>query len=1121
MEEKYFKINNIVGWLIWAIATAVYLVTIEPTASFWDCGEFISAAYKLQIGHPPGAPFWMIVARVFGLFATDVEGVAAMVNAFSGLCSSFSILFLFWSITAIAKKMAMKSGEMTMSKTIAIMGSGVVGGLAYTFSDSFWFSAVEAEVYAASSFFTAAVFWLILKWEANADKPFADRYLIFLAYLMGLSIGVHILNLLAIPAIVYVYYFKRFKVTPKGFVYAGILSVALLGIIQQGVISYSVKLATKFELFFVNSMGMPFNSGMWIYFVLLLAGLSYGIWWSAKAKKPNIQNALMGVLVILIGYSSFALIVVRSAANPPMDENNPENILSLLPYLNREQYGDRPLLQGQSFTSTLDAEKPYVDGSPVYYKPENSDKDEYKVADDRKNSTPNYDEKTTMYFPRMYSSQGHHARAYRTWSNFEGRKVRVKKIEGGRVVRDIVRVPTFGENWRFFVDYQIMFSYWRYFMWNFAGRQNDIQGHGKAGGSDQLLHGNWISGLDFIDSPRLGDQNTLPDSLKDNPARNTFFMLPLLLGLIGMIYSFARSPKDAFVVFLMFFMTGIAVIIYLNPTPFQPRERDYAYAGSFYAFAVWIGLGVYAIYHYLTNTSMEKEVSGEDTKKASFSILPQALEDKLMAIGRYEIGVFGALLIVAGILNNFTGNEGIDMAFLYAGGVISGTLVVTYFLGKVVTNNNVKAFLALLICLPVPLIMGAEGWDDHSRADKYTARDFARNYLDSCEPNAIIFTNGDNDTFPLWFVQEVEGYRTDVRVVNLSLLNTDWYIDQMKRAAYESDALPITFTQDQYRQGTRDYVYVQDKFDSPQPVGEMIDFVKSDNINTKLRMSNKQYLDYLPSDEMSLKIDLDHVLENGTVLPELKNQIDSVMTWSVGNGAVLKAKLMILDMLAHNNWKRPIYFAITVGDDHYMNLEEYFQLEGLAYRVTPVKHEQGGRGETGWVHVDKMYDNLMNNFQWGNMNVEGVYLEEQTQRMCMNFRNNFSRLAKELIRQKGDKERAEKLIDKCLEVMPPNKVPLNIFGAYLADAYYLAGAEEKGDTLLKEVVNKYYEELKWYLTQENDKRELLSQEISRANQVIMTAGYFAAQYGRKEMEAFVNGIQEDLTQNYGNVRPRR
>jgi hypothetical protein len=1043
-----------------------------------------------------------------------------MVNVFSGLCSSFSILFLFWSITAIAKKMAVKSGPLNSAKVIGIMGSGIVGGLAYTFSDSFWFSAVEAEVYAASSFFTAIVFWLILKWEANADKPFADRYLIFVAYLMGLSIGVHILNLLAIPAIVYVYYFKRFQTTRKGFIYAGILSVALLGIIQQGVISYSVELATKFELFFVNSMGMPFDSGMWIYFILLLIGLSFAIWWSAKNRKPNLQNGIMGILVILIGYSSFALIVIRSAADPPMDENNPDNILSLLPYLNREQYGSRPLLKGQTFNAELDIDEPYVDGKPTYYRSEEGGKDKYLVADDGKNSVPNYNEKTCMYFPRMYSNQGHHIRAYKIWSDFEGKKVRIKVNEGGRAVTKIVKVPTFMENWRFFIDYQIMFSYWRYFMWNFAGRQNDIQGHGKAGGSDMLLHGNWISGIDFIDSPRLGDQSALPDSLKNNPGRNAFFLLPLILGLIGMIYSFARSPKDAFVVFLMFFMTGVAVIIYLSPTPFQPRERDYAYAGSFYAFAIWIGLGVYAIYHYLTNTSMEKDGESQETSKARrLGVIPQNLEEKLLNIGRLEIGVFGALLMVAGILNFLTSNKGIANAFFYSGAVVIGVLVFTYFVGKIIQNNALKAMLAFLICIPIPLLMGAEGWDDHSRANKYTARDFARNYLDSCEPNAIIFTNGDNDTFPLWFVQEVEGYRTDVRVVNLSLLNTDWYIDQQVRAAYESAPLPISFTQDQYRQGTRDYVYVQDRFDSPQPLEQMMEFVKSDDVSTKLRMSNSTYLDYLPSDQLSLKIDKEHVINNGTVLPELANQVDSVMTWSVGNGVVMKAKLMILDMLANNNWERPMYFAITVGDDHYMNLEEYFQLEGLAYRITPVKHETN-KAETGWVHVDKMYDNMMNNFQWGNMKEDGVYLEEQTQRMCMNFRNNFARLAQELIRQKGDKERAEKLLDKCMEVMPPNKVPLNFFSLYVADAYYMAGAMEKGDDLLQDVADKFYKELIWYNSQDSDKREILQQEISRANQAMMTATFFASKYQRKEVEEAIKKLQEDLV-NYGNVPPRQ
>ncbi len=614
MDNKYKFYNNISGWLVWLFATIIFVMTIEPTASFWDCGEFIASGFKLQVGHPPGAPLWLMIARLFSLFAGEnVENVAYMVNIFSALCSSFSILFLFWTITGLAKKMAVKSGEFTTGKIVAILGSGLIGATAYTFSDSFWFSAVEAEVYAASSFTTALVFWLLVKWEANAEDRFADRFLILVAYVMGLSIGVHILNLLALPALVYIYYFKRFKTTRKGLVVAGVLSVALLGIIQFGIISLMVQLATKFEVFFTNSIGLPYNSGMWIYFLLIGSGIVFGISKATKKNLPNLQNAIYAVLVILIGYSSFAMIVIRSAANPPMDENNPENIVNLLPYLNREQYGDRPLAFGQSFSSQLDITEPYADGNPVYYKPEGAKKDKYEIADHRKNHTPQYDKKSCMFFPRMYSAQAHHKRSYKVWSNFKGKKVTVKVNVGGRARNKKIKIPTFGENMQFFVSYQINFMYWRYFMWNFTGRQNDIQGHGI--GKDKVLQGNWISGIGAIDDAHVGTQSDKPDTIKKSPGRNTFYFLPFILGLIGMVFHFSRNWKDALVVMLLFIMTGLAIVVYLNQTPYQPRERDYAYAGSFYAFAIWIGLGVQAIFHMMSKrTKEDDELSSVQSK---------------------------------------------------------------------------------------------------------------------------------------------------------------------------------------------------------------------------------------------------------------------------------------------------------------------------------------------------------------------------------------------------------------------------------------------------------------------------------------------------------------------------
>ncbi len=1177
MEKKYSFLNNTTGWIVWLIATIVYILTIEASASFWDCGEFIASATGLQVGHPPGAPLWSMKARMFavlGEYFGDRESIAYAVNIFSALCSSFTILFLFWSITALGKKITLKSGELTSAHTWGIMFSGVVGALAFTFSDSFWFSAVEAEVYAASSLYTAAVFWLALKWDANAHKSHADRYLILIAYLMGLSIGVHILNLLVIPAIVYIYYFNKNKATLKGFFITGVVGVAILGVVQQVVISYSVEFATVFELKFVNDFGLGFDTGMWFYFLLIAAILVGGIVYSKKKGYADLQKAFLGVMVILIGYSSFAMIVVRSAANPPMDENNPENILTLLPYLNREQYGDRPLMFGQTFESVQDYKEPYTSGTPVYYRPEKTefgyytgvkvrkvkndwivfqtdDKKlegfepgdriininesginprtegeefdlielgkfenetslhiEYKrggkvkkedfqiakyfIADKREKHKPKYNEKTCMYFPRMYSTQGHHVNAYKVWADYDdeperdskGRVLTVKELDGrGGTKKVPLVVPSQGENFTFFMNYQFNFMYWRYFMWNFAGRQNDIQGHGLARPSDAVLHGNWLSGVSFVDDAHLGDQSTLPASLKENPGRNEFFFLPLILGIIGMVFQFARHREDAWVVLLLFLMTGVAIIIYLNQTPYQPRERDYAYAGSFYAFAIWIGLGVQALYSFMLGTNKsEAEITNETGKSG--------IEAKLMALGIYEISLTALGFIIIGIVSSaiFENALVFGLSCVFIGLIITAYVVLSAVVGKVLKNQNGKAIFALLITGFIPVIMAAEGWDDHDRSDKYTARDFAKNYLDSCEKNAIIFTNGDNDTFPLWYVQEVEGYRTDVRVINLSLLNTDWYIDQAKRKAYDGEPVPFSMEQDQYRQGTRDYVYVQEKWaDGYHDLRKVMDFVKSDASSTKIPMSSGITMDYLPTSKFSVPVDSSTVLQNGTVLPEFANQIPDKMEWSIGRGAVLKAKLMILDLLAHNNWERPVYFAITVGNDHYMNLEDYFQLEGLAYRVTPIKHDN--KGGTGWINIEKMYDNLVNKFQWGNMEKEGVYMGEQVQRMSTNYRNNFARLARELT-MRGDTVRAIKTLDRCMEIMPPNKIPMQYYSVYLADAYYQAGGAEKGNEVMEIIINRYTSELEWYIAQDGIVARRLSGEVEKGLQALKTAEYF-------------------------------
>lgn len=988
----HFKLlNNLTGWATWAIATLVYLLTIEPTASFWDCGEFIATAYKLEVGHPPGAPVFMLIGRMFTLFAGP-ETAAVMVNILSALCSSFTILFLFWSITALTRKLLSENGVLSTTATYVVLGSGLVGGLAYTFSDSFWFSAVEGEVYAMSSLFTAAVFWAILKWEQVANEPHNERWLVLIAFLMGLSIGVHLLNLLAIPAIVFVYYFKKYEPTRNGIIIASGVSIAILGFVQYGIIPGAVKIAALFERIFVNSFGMSFNSGLYVYALVVIAALAYAIYYTQQKKKVLLHVATLCLTVIMIGYSAFTIILVRSSANPPMDENNPENIFNLLSYLNREQYGDRPLLFGQYFNTPLDRNEPYVDGTPVYFQDKQSGK--YIISDDKKQSVPNYDKQLSTVFPRMWSPQSNHIQEYKIWSDYKGNPVTVIGPSGKA---ETIYKPTFGENLSFFFKYQIGHMYWRYFMWNFVGRQNDEQGHGE------ITKGNWISGVPFIDSIRLGQQNKLPKSITENPGHNKFYFLPLLLGMIGMFFQWEKDKKDFSIVMLLFFFTGIAIVIYLNQYPLQPRERDYAFAGSFYAYAIWIGIGVAALYEFLR-------------KKAP---------EKIMA----AVSILASLVLVPGIL-------------------------------------------------------AKEGWDDHDRSKRYTARDFARNYLASCAPNAILFTNGDNDTFPLWYAQEVEGFRTDVRVINLSLLNTDWYVTQMLRKAYDSDPVPFSLPEPKYRQGTNDYLPIFDKgIQGGVDVVELMKFVESDNPNTKIQISNNKFVDYIPTKNFKVKVEKSHFLDaNGNLkadflIPGDTATILDKVEWNIGKNYIFKNDLMILDLLATNNWNRPVYFAITTGNDAYLGLQDHFQLEGLAYRLIPIRTGKQD-GQTGRVNTEIMYDNLMNKFNWGGLDKGKIYMDENNRRMCMNFRNNFARLAEALIAE-GKNEKAKKVLDRCMEVIPEHNVPFDYFVLPIAEAYYKLGEKELADNILLKVADVYEDELNYFNSLkpehakrvENDKRQ--------------------------------------------------
>ncbi len=991
MTMDFKRLNNIIGWAVWMIATFVYVSTIESTASFWDCGEFIATAYNLEIGHPPGAPLFMLIGRFFTMFGSgEVAGYS--INILSALSSSFTILFLFWSITMIIQKLAKKTGEITESKAIAILGAAVVGSLAYTFSDSFWFSAVEGEVYAMSSLFTALVFWGILKWDSVAHEKHSTRWIVFIAYLMGLSIGVHLLNLLAIPAMVFLYYFKTRELNFKNFMIAGGFSVLVLGVVQFGIIPGTVSLGAAFELLFVNSFGMGFHSGLLFFIFLTMLVLGGGLYFTQKNGKVVWNTILLCTTVILIGYSTYAVIMVRSAANPPMDENNPENAFSLLAYLNREQYGAAPFLKGQYYNTPLEASDPYKEGNPVYFQDKVNGK--YVQTNVGEKNKPNHDKKTSGFLPRMWSNQAHHIADYKAWAG--GIKGKNKRASNG----ETITVPTFGENMSFLINYQWGHLYWRYFMWNFAGRQSDVQNSRPQ----DITNGNWISGIAPLDAARLGNQDKLPLSMTNNPGHNKYYLLPLLLGMIGLVYQLYKDPKDWLVLGLLFFFTGMMINFYTNPPSPQPRERDYAYVGSFYVFAIWIAVGVYALYDLIS----EK--------------MPKTMTAVAVSIG----------------------------------------------------------------CLfAVPVVMANQNWDDHDRNGVYTASDFAKNYLNSCAPNAILFTNGDNDTFPLWYVQDVLRYRTDVRVVNLSLLNTDWYIEQMRRKAWIADGIPQRLPESKLRQGTNDYVpiYERPEVTGFRDVDEIIAFVADDTPKSKVGVGQgRKQVDYIPSKNFKITVDKAKVLANGTVTQDRADRIVDNVEWTVNKSYIMKNDLIILDILAANDWERPVYFAITTGASSYLGLTDYFQLEGLAYRLVPYK-AQTFDGQTGEVNTDIMYKNLMTEFKWGGMKDDDIYMNENNRRMCMNFRNNFSRLSGEYIRL-GEKEKAIEVLDECLVAIPERNVPYNYFVLSIAENYYKLGEYEKGNKIIGSLVDRYENDLKYYISLKGDAKKSVKADYDRSKYIL-------------------------------------
>ena len=1045
--KQFRLIDNVMGWLAFAIAAVVYCCTIEPTASFWDCPEFITTAYKLEVGHPPGAPFFMLTANLFTQFVSDPTLVAKMVNVMSALFSAACIMFLFWTISHLTRKLVGEKGQVkTLGQLIIVEASAMVGALIYTFSDTFWFSAVEGEVYAYSSLFTAVVFWLMLKWEDHADEPYSDRWLILIAYLTGLSIGVHLLNLLCLPALVLIYYYRKTaNATARGSLIALAGSAVLVAAVLYGIVPGIVKVGGWFELLFVNKLNCPFNTGLIIYIFLLIAVVLWSIWETTVQRnrtrmnvsylvsvgmlgipfysygltsivvgiivlavllvllrlqrnggywiKARVMNtSLLCMLMIMVGYSSYAVIVIRSTANTPMDQNSPEDIFTLGRYLSREQYGDRPLFYGQAYTSQV-ALKPdgqycvpvSKQGAPVYQRKEKANPDEPDRYEIQRYDIE-YVYAQNMLFPRMYSE--HHANAYESWmGGIKGNKVTYDRC--GEMVT--VKMPTMLENLRFFFSYQVNFMYWRYFMWNFAGRQNDIQGSGE------WEHGNWLTGIPFLDNMRLGDQSKLPTELRENKGHNVFYCLPLLLGLLGFFWQLYSNKennnegqKQFWVVFFLFFMTGLAIVVYLNQTPLQPRERDYAYAGSFYAYAIWCGLGV------------------------------------------------------AGIAT---------------------------LLQRLLRNETLCAALSCL-CLLIPIQMAGQTWDDHDRSGRYTCRDFGQNYLQTLDQThyPIIFTNGDNDTFPLWYCVETEGIRTDARVCNLSYLQTDWYIDQMKRPAYDSPAVPIHWNRLQYVAGTREGIPVR-----AGTLEQVIDYYKNDPATMREMLGDNPYelrniidkwilnpnpdLQIFPTDSVVITVDKEAVRRSGMMIAG--DSIPDVMHISLkGKRAVYKSEMMMYEMLDQCNWERPLYVAVTVGKDNYGSLGNNFVQEGLAYRITPFNTKVSGKN----LDTEKMYDNMMNRFRFGGLDNPDVYLDETVTRMCYTHRRMFSMLATRLM-DEGKADSAFQVVQRVEKVIPPATLPhsYNSGSMDLARVWERLGQKAKVEEIVMPIGKTACEYIEWYL----------------------------------------------------------
>lgn len=1015
--NDFKKYNLIFGWFSFLFATIVYLMTAEPSASLWDCSEFIATSYKMEVGHPPGAPLFMMISRFFTMFAPDTTKVAFMVNAMSCLASAATIMFLFWTITHLARRAyGRKEDELSKGQTAAIMGAGLVGAIAYAFTDTFWFSAVEGEVYALSSMFTAVVFWAILKWENVADEPHANRWLILIAYLTGLAIGVHLLNLLIIPSIVFIYYFRKYPtITKRGLLKVLLASAAMLVVIMFVIIPGTVQLGAFIDRISVNGIGLPVNVGFGIYVLLLFAVVIWGVYYTHKKGKTLANTILLSLGVILLGYGSYASVIIRSAANPPMNSNAPNNPYGLLSLLNRDQYGARPLLRG-----------PYYSSPPIAGK----NKTTYWVGDDGKYKPgltqvgAEYPAEFEFFFPRMHSSKETDIAAYKNWVDIKGRNLPFRG--------EMINVPTFGENMQFFFGYQLNFMYWRYFLWNFVGRQSDIQSTGE------ITNGNWLSGIDAIDQLYLGPQDDLPSELASNKGRNKYFFLPFILGIAGLLFQLKRDGRNFTVVMTMFIMTGVAIAVYLNSPPAEPRERDYVYAGSFYAFAIWIGLGVPALY------------------------------------------------------------QGIKKWFK--------------------KENVATAAIATAICCVVPGILGAQNWDDHDRSHRYVAPDFGKNYLHSALPNAILMNYGDNDTFPLWWAQEVENVRTDVRVMNLTYLGAEWYIDQMRYKSYESDPVPFSLPRSQYMY-TNELVYVDNRIQKPVNIKEVFELIRKEDKRLKIEMNDGQSYTVIPSKVLMLPVNKQNAIESGIVKPEDAHLMVDTVYITINKQVIDRGTFMLLDLLANFDWKRPLCFTSPFQTLSDLGLREYLQLDGFTYRLVPIKTPTEYALNIGRVDTDYLYDQLMNKFLNGNVADPRVYCDsfvQNTFNACY-VRNNFARLAETLIVEKGDTVRAVEVLDRAVAKVPFSQI-YNTYASTIPiiKAYFLAGEREKATKILNDYAEILKQYVSYYLRFQGNKGELvfptLRNHVSTLYELYMVAGESGAEASANDLKTYFTelGLMEPV-----------